>query len=134
MEPAEFAGATVEGIVVDSKSSGRPRSQSNLELRINDLNYNRQVLALACRITGVRNSRGEADRDEGGHELKTKEGWVSRGKDSAEKIGSAVVGLFGIGRGRDNRASTLKLTAKAPRITLDSGSEFDLHMVQEDGQ
>jgi len=132
VEPAEFAGATVEGVVVDSKSSGRPRSQSNLELRINDLNYDRQVLALACRITGVRNSRGEADRDDGGHALKTKESWVNRRKDSAEKIGSAVVGLFGIGRRKNKGASTTKLTAKAPRITLAAGSEFDLHVVPED--
>ena len=134
VEPAELAGATVEGVVVDSKSSGRPRSQSNLELRINDLSYDRQVLALACRIAGVRNSKGEADRDDGGNALKTKESWVSRGKESAQKVGSAVVGFFGINRNKSKRISTTKLTAKAPRITLAAGSEFDLHVFPEGGE
>ena len=133
VSPAEFAGAMVEGQIVESKSSGKLKGTSSINLAFRELTYSGEKYHLSCNVTGFQNSKGQQGVDEEGRAIKR------NGKTAGKAILMGAVGA-GVGYalggptgaaigGAAGIASVIvvKLSSKAPSIDFDSGSEVFLN-------
>lgn len=118
--PAQFAGTTVSGRVVEGKSSGKDRGQSNVKFIFHVLYRPDGAAPIQARTVGLRNSAGEEGVDESGSEAKHKAGTL-------KKIGSSIGGLFG-GKKNSTEGLTNTVTARGQRIHFAKGAEFDLEL------
>lgn len=130
--PEEFRGDIVEGVVQESKSSGKLKGKSVLNFTFYTLHHRGRPIPIDARVLSVANSRGEADVDEEGVMVKKKS---NVGKVVATTaIGAALGAIFGggkgaaIGAGAGAAASLIliQVAAKAPKISFAPGSEFVL--------
>ncbi len=130
--PEEFRGDIVEGVVQESKSSGKLKGTSVLNFTFHTLHHGGRPMPIDARVVSVANSRGEADVDEEGVMVKKKS---NVGKVVATTaIGAALGAIIGggkgaaIGAGAGAAASLIliQVAAKAPKISFAPGSEFAL--------
>lgn len=136
VSPAQYQGSIMEGTIRESKSSGSFKKSSVLNFAFHTLHYQGSPLSIRTELTAYYNSKGNANVDEEGQliEKKNELGKAALMSGIGAIIGAAAGGAKGaaIGAGAGAAAGLLfiKFGAKAPNISFDSGSQFDLKVSQ----
>jgi len=137
VSPAEFAGDILEGEIVKAKSSGRVDQKSVLMFTFSKLYHAGNPIEIDGEIKRAYNSKGQENVDEQGYIVN------QGGQGFLGKIPKTLpTGIPGIskgfpGRNRDKVETALRVaalvisyTVKAPKISFDTGSEFEIEVVQ----
>lgn len=130
--PEKFKGDILEGEVKESKSSGDFSKESVLNFGFNVLYHNDQMMPVRAEVTKFYNSKGKENVDEEGRIISKKNDLGKAALITA--IGAGVGGAAGGGKGAAIGAGAgaavgllfARFGAKAPNISFDSGSVFDL--------
>lgn len=131
--PAEFAGATMEGEIRESKSGNKFKGTSTLLFTFHTLVPEEgESTPVNADVKGFTNSQGKADVDEEGHiiERKNNLGKLAVGSGAGALVGGLLGGgkgaALGAGIGAGASMLLVQFGAKAPNIRLDTGSEIVL--------
>lgn len=130
--PESNKGDILQGEVKDSKSSGNFSKESVLNFGFNELYHNGQMIPVRAEITKFYNSKGKENVDEEGRIISKKNELGKAALITA--LGAGVGAAAGGGRGAAIGAGAgaavgllfAKFGTKAPNISFDSGSMFDV--------
>lgn len=132
LQPAEFAGAMMEGEVKESKSGGKVTGRSVLNFTFQSITRNGATIPVNSEVKSFVNSKGKANVDEEGRVVQKKSnvGKVA----AATGIGALIGGLAGGGKGAAIGAGVgagaslilIQVAAKGANIAFAPGSEFVL--------
>ena len=132
MSPDRFKGATVEGEIKESKSSGKLNKQSTLNFGFKSMVLTGKVLPVEAQVKSMVNSKGKENVDEEGRIIEKK---GNTGKVALMTGGGAVLGgllggakgaAIGAGAGAAAGLIFVSVGVKGPEIHFDPGSEFVL--------
>jgi len=132
LSPVEFSGGLMEGIIQESKSSGKVNKTSTLRFTFTTLTHQGRSIPVRADVIGSYNSKGQQNVDEEGQVVQKSRG---TGKAiSASAIGAGIGALLGgakgaaIGAGAGLAAGILlvSVAVKGPNVSFDTNSEFDL--------
>jgi hypothetical protein len=130
--PDKFRGAILEGEIKESKSSGNFNKESVLNFGFSKLHHNGRAIPIRSEVTKFYNSKGLENADEEGQIIKKRNdlGKAALMAALGAGVGAAAGGAkgAGIGAGAGLAVGLLfaKFGAKAPHISFDSGSVFEL--------
>jgi hypothetical protein len=113
IEPSGFKGGILVGEVQEIKAGGGPGKVSTIQFELQTLHLAGKTAPVPVSLTEIRNSRGEAGKDEEGSTLETGGGALSA-------VGSKITGVFSRG------PEPVHLTAKAANLSFAPGSEMVL--------
>ena len=136
ISPQDFQGDFMEGVVRSSKSAGKLGGKSELSFYFNTLHHGERILPIQGDIKSVVNSQGKQGVDDEGNVYKKQGNWKKAllGAGLGAGLGAAVGGSKGAAEGAaiGTAASILmiEVTAKAPKITFGSESQFVLDVKQ----
>lgn len=136
INPQEFQGDFMEGVVRSSKSAGKLGGKSELSFYFNALHHGDRVFPIQGDIKSVVNSQGKQGVDDEGNVYKKQGNWKKAllGAGIGAGLGAAVGGGKGAAEGAaiGTAASILliEVTAKAPRIAFGPDSQFVLNVKQ----
>ena len=130
--PENFKGDILQGEVKDCKSSGDFSKESVLNFGFNELYHQGKVISVRAEITKFYNSKGKENVDDEGRIISKKNelgkaaliGALGAGVGAA--AGGAKGAAIGAGAGAAVGLLFAKFGAKAPNISFDSGSIFDV--------
>jgi hypothetical protein len=132
VSPDQFNGDTVEGVVKESKGSGKIKGKSVLNFTFQTLNHGGNAVPIESQVKSVVNSKGKADVDEEGRSVQKKN---NLGKMAAATAGGALLGAIigggkgaAIGAGVGAAASIvfIEVATTGAQISFAPGSEFIL--------
>jgi hypothetical protein len=132
LQPVAYKGDILEGEVKDSKSSGSFPKESVLNFGFINLYHKGQAIPVHADVTQFYNSKGNANVDEEGRVIRKKNelGKAALIMALGAGVGAAAGGGKGaaIGAGAGAAVGLLfaKFGTKAPNISFDTGSVFDL--------
>jgi hypothetical protein len=144
VSPAQLAGAIMTGNIKESKSGGSVKKESVLNFGFNTLHYQKMQVPVNADVTRFYNSKKQADVDEEGQIISKKNNlaqlllMAAIGAGVGAGVGAAAAGSedrgrgAAIGAGAGAGAGTLagflfvRFGAKAPNISFDPGSIFEL--------
>ncbi len=130
--PAEYRGDTMEGTIKECTSGGVAKKKSTLSFGFAYLFHQNQRLSVRSEITGFVNSKGKANVDEEGQivEKKNDIGKALLITGIGAGIGAAAGGAKGAAIGSGAGAAVgllfIRFGSKAPNLTFNAGSQFDL--------
>jgi hypothetical protein len=130
--PADYKGDILQGEVKDSKSSGSFSKESVLNFGFNELYHQGQTIAVRAEVTKFYNSKGKENVDDEGRIIRKQNelGKAALITALGAGVGAAAGGGKGaaIGAGAGAAAGLLfaKFGTKAPDISFDTGSTFDV--------
>jgi len=130
--PESYKGDILEGEVKESKSSGSFNKESVLNFGFNVLNHKGQMMPVRAEVTKFYNSKGKENVDEEGRIISKKNDLGKAALITAlgAGVGAAAGGAKGAGIGAGAGAVVgllfVKFGTKAPDISFDTGSDFDL--------
>jgi hypothetical protein len=136
VSPEIFKGDMVEGEIKEVRSGGLTKKTSILNFGFTKLHHRGQEMLIRSEITGFTNSNGKATVDEEGQVLEKSNqlGKMALITGAGAAIGAIAGGGKGaaIGAGAGAAASLLfvKFGSKAPNISFDAGSEFQLNVTR----
>lgn len=137
INPQEFQGDFMEGVVRSSKSAGKLGGKSELSFYFNALHHGERVFPIQGDIKSVVNSQGKQGVDDEGNVYKKQSNWKKAllGAGVGAGLGAAVGGGKGAAEGAaiGTVASLLliEVTAKAPRIAFGPDCQFVLDVKQQ---
>jgi hypothetical protein len=132
--PEAFKGDILQGEVKESKSSGDFSKESVLNFTFSELYHQGQMTPVRAEVTKFYNSQGKENVDEEGRIISKKNDLGKAALITAlgTGVGAAAGGGKGaaIGAGAGAAAGLLfaRFGAKAPNISFNSGSEFDVNL------
>lgn len=132
LQPAEFAGAIMEGEIKESKSGGKISGKSILNFTFQTIVKNDATIPVNSEVKSCYNSKGQANVDEEGRiiEKKSNVGKLAAVSGAGALIGALAGGAKGaaIGAGAGAAAALvlIQVGAKGANIQFDSGSELVL--------
>lgn len=132
MQPAEFAGAVMEGEVKESKSGGKISGKSILTFNFQSVVKDGQTIPVNAEVKSCYNSKGQANVDEEGRiiEKKSNVGKMAAVTGAGALIGALAGGgkgaAIGAGAGAAAALVMIQVGAKGANINFESGSEFVL--------
>ena len=130
--PDEFKGDLMEGVVQESKSSGKINKKSTLKFSFNTLHHQGQTIPIQANVVSFYNSKGQKDVDEEGQVVQRSRGVGKAVATSAlgAALGAAVGGARGaaIGAGAGLAAGLLivSVAVRGPNVSFDTNSEIEL--------
>jgi hypothetical protein len=130
--PDEFKGDLMEGVVHESKSSGKINKESALKFSFHTLHHRGETIPIRANVVSFYNSKGQKDVDEEGQIVQRSRGVGKAVATSAlgAALGAAVGGARGaaIGAGAGLAAGLLivSVAVKGPNISFDTNSELEL--------
>ena len=136
LAPEQFKGDVMEGMIQESKSSGKVNKTSTLRFTFDSLVHQGNTIPVRADVVGFYNSKGQANVDEEG-QLIEKKSQAAKAAASAA-IGAGLGALLGgakgaaIGGGAGLAAGILfvSVAAKGPNVSFDNNSEFDLSVIE----
>lgn len=130
--PEAFKGAILEGTVKEAKSSGDLNKESVLNFGFSLLHHNGQMIPVRSEVTKFYNSKGQADTDDEGRIIKKRNDialavlMTGIGAGVGAAAGGGKGAAIGAGAGAAVGLLFVRFGAKAPNISFDTGSVFDL--------
>ena len=130
--PDEFRGDLMEGVIQESKSSGKMNKKSTLKFSFSTLHHQGQIIPIQGNVVSCFNSMGQKDVDEEGRVVQKRRGVGKTIAASAigTAVGAAVGGprgaVIGAGAGLAAGLLIVSLVVKGPDISFDTNSEFEL--------
>ena len=136
ISPPEFAGATVQGEVKQSKSGGKINGKSVLNFTFHELVYGGSTLPISANVQSFVNSKGVQGVDEEGQIIQKKNniGKAALGTGIGALIGGLAGGAKGAAMGAAAGAAIsivmIQTTASGARVSFAPGSEFTLNVTE----
>jgi hypothetical protein len=130
--PEEFKGSLMEGVIQESKSSGKVNKTSTLRFTFNTLVHQGKTIPVRADVVSFYNSKGQQNVDEEGQVVEKSRG---TGKAvAATAIAAGIGALIGGGKGAVIGAGAglaagillVSVAVKGPNVSFDTNSEFDL--------
>lgn len=139
LQPAAFAGDTIQGHVTESKSGNKLHGQASLRFNFDTVQHGGAAVPIASSITSISNSKGQANVDEEGTVInKTSNlGKAALGTGAGALFGALAGGGKGaaIGAGVGAAASivAIEVLAKGPKVEFAPGSTIGLSVKTRGG-
>lgn len=132
IDPASLQGDTVTGHVTEVKTGNKFRGEAVLNFAFDTLQHGGTSIPISTQITGVTNSKGQADVDEEGRVIRktSNVGKAAAGTGLGALIGGIAGGgkgaAIGAGVGAVASAGIIQVAAHGPRLDFAPGSHISL--------